>query len=64
MSNTDLIPRLQYSSDWALQLISSTAWNSAVIAGRSGLNCESAYPSCKLSPDSLEKFTSKLTSRN
>lgn len=52
--------RLFHSSEWALQLISGTAWRDAVKAGKRGLNCESTYPSCKLSSTHLERFTNKL----
>lgn len=48
------------NSDWALQLIKSTAWNDAVAAGKKELNCESAFPSCKLSPNHLKMFTNNL----
>lgn len=48
------------SADWALQIISNTAWDDAVKAGRRGLNCELTYANCKLSQSNLENFTTKL----
>lgn len=47
-------------ADWALQMISNTAWDDAVKAGRRGVNCELTYANCKLSQSNLEKFTNKL----
>lgn len=46
-------------ADWALQMISNTAWDDAVKAAR-GVNCELTYANCKLSQSNLEKFTNKL----
>ncbi|KAG5669736.1 hypothetical protein PVAND_000030 [Polypedilum vanderplanki] len=48
------------SSDWIEKLLTNTAWNSAISAGKQGLNCESTFYSCKLSPSNLENFANKL----
>ena len=48
------------SADWALQVISNTAWDDAVKAGRKGVNCELTFANCKLSQSHLENFTNKL----
>lgn len=48
------------SSDYVHRMLSNTAWNSAINTGKQGLNCATAYSTCKLSPENLESFSNKL----
>lgn len=49
-----------FRSDYIHRMLSSTSWNSALTAGKHGVNCAKAFSTCKLSPENLESFSNKL----
>ncbi|XP_070497978.1 uncharacterized protein [Chironomus tepperi] len=48
------------NSDWVQNMLSNTAWNTAISVAKRGQNCETTFSACKLSPSSLDNFTHKI----
>lgn len=47
------------SADWAMKFTVGTAIDDAVRAGRRNVNCEQAFPVCRIGPETVQRFLSK-----
>lgn len=46
-------------ADWAMKFTAGTAIDDAIRAGRRNINCEQAYPDCRIGPDVVQRFINK-----
>ncbi|XP_053685143.1 uncharacterized protein LOC128734808 [Sabethes cyaneus] len=58
-SHLDTLVNGLSSADWAMKFTAGTAIDDAIRAGRRNVNCEQAFPICRIGPELVQRFISK-----
>ncbi|XP_058839878.1 uncharacterized protein LOC131695410 [Topomyia yanbarensis] len=63
-NNLEILVNGLSSADWAMKFTTGTAIEDAIRAGRRNLNCEQAFPGCRLGPDVVQRIINSSSSRS